>query len=74
MKADIKIKKQYRRVNILKNKKYYTFEVRSTSITENNGVTLIQSSCREVPCSYEYAIQKAERQRKLINIIDGLRI
>lgn len=73
MKADIKIKKQYRRVNILKNKKYYTFEVVTQNISEKDGVTLIRSTSREVPCTYEYARQKAERQRKLINIIDGLR-
>lgn len=71
--ADIKIKKLYRRVNILKNKKYYTFEVVTQNISEKNGVTLIRSTSREVPCTYEYARQKAERQRKLINIIDGLR-
>lgn len=71
--AGIKIKKQYRRVNILKNKKYYTFEVVTQNISEKDGVTLIRSTSREVPCTYEYARQKAERQRKLINIIDGLR-
>lgn len=71
--ADIKIKKLYRRVNILKNKKYYTFEVVTQNISEKDGVTLIRSTSREVPCTYEYARQKAERQRKLINIIDGLR-
>ena len=70
--ADIKIKKLYRRVNIL-NKQYYTFEVKTINITEKHGVTIIRSNCREVPCSYEYAKSKAERQRKLINIIDGLR-
>ena len=70
--ADIKIKKLYRRVNIL-NKQYYTFEVRTINITEKDGVTTIRSNCREVPCSYNYAKSKAERQRKLINIIDGLR-
>ena len=72
MRADIKIKKQYRRVNIL-NKQYYTFEVKSQSITEKDGVTIIRSTSREVPCTYDYARQKAEIQRKLINIIDGLR-
>lgn len=71
--AGIKIKKKYRRVNILKNKKYYTFEVVTQNISEKDGVTLIRSTSREVPCTYEYARQKAERQRKLINIIDGLR-
>lgn len=55
-------------------KQYYTFEVKSSNITEKDGVTLIRSSCNEVPCSYAYAKSKAERQRKLINIIDGLRI
>ena len=70
--ADIKIKKLYRRVNIL-NKQYYTFEVKSQSITEKDGVTIIRSTSREVPCTYEYGRQKAERQRKLINIIDELR-
>lgn len=55
------------------NKQYYTFEVKSQSITEKDGVTLIRSTSREVPCTYDYARQKAERQRKLINIIDGLR-
>lgn len=55
------------------NKQYYTFEVKSTNITEQDGITLIKSTSREVPCTYEYARQKAERQRKLINIIDGLR-
>lgn len=55
------------------NKQYYTFEVKSTNITERDGITLIKSTSREVPCTYEYARQKAERQRKLINIIDGLR-
>lgn len=73
MRADIKIKKQYRKVNILKDKKYYTFEVVTQNISEKNGVTLIRSTSREVPCTYEYARQKAERQRKLINIIDRLR-
>lgn len=57
----------------MKNKKYYTFEVVTQNIREKNGVTLIRSTSREVPCTYEYARQKAERQRKLINIIDGLR-
>lgn len=71
--ADIKIKKLYRRVNILKNKKYYTFEVVTQNISEKDGVTIIRSNSREVPCAYDYARQKAERQRKLINIIDGLR-
>ena len=54
-------------------KQYYTFEVKTINITEKDGVTIIRSNCREVPCSYNYAKSKAERQRKLINIIDGLR-
>ena len=73
MRAGIKIKKLYRRVNILKNKKFYTFEFVTQNISEKDGVTLIRSTSREVPCTYEYARQKAERHRKLINIIDGLR-
>lgn len=60
-------------IYVIQQKTYYTFEVKQSSIKEIDGMTIISSSSREVLCSYNFAKQKAEKQRKLINIIDNLR-
>lgn len=60
-------------IYVIQEKTYYIFEVKQSTIKEIDGMTIISSSSREVPCSYNFAKQKAEKQRKLINIIDNLR-
>jgi hypothetical protein len=71
--AGIKIKKLYRRVNTLKNKKYFKYEAGYMNIQNKNGITHISAGCYEIPCSYEEAYQKAIKDKELINKIDRLR-
>ena len=71
--AGIKIKKLYRRVNTLKDKKYFKYEAGYMNVTNKNGITHISAGCYEIPCSYDEAYEKAMRDKKLINLIDGLR-
>ena len=71
--AGIKIKKLYRRVNTLKDKKYFKYEAGYMNIKRKDGISHISAGCYEIPCNYEEAYKKAIKDRELINLIDGLR-
>jgi len=57
----------------MKTKKYYRYESSYLRIQEENGMSHIYANCIQRPCSYEDALERAKRDKKLINIIDGLR-
>jgi hypothetical protein len=55
-------------------KKYYYYQVSKKPVTnKRDGVWYTYYSVSEVPCDYETARAKAEKQKQLIKIIDDLR-
>lgn len=54
--------------------KYYYYAVsKSECHIKRNGIKYIYNRVMEIPCDYETARAKAEKQKKLVKIIDDLR-